>query len=376
MNNTKYSLKKILSYILLFIFVLYNFPSIYSNCQLIGFNPINGCEMYECYVTVTSTVYVTNTVYRTVTYTSTYYSTVTNTVTVRVTKTYTYYTTVTDTVTVTSTVTSTNTVTATTTRYLTITTTYVLTSTVNSATATTTVYVTNTQTTTTTVTASTNTVTSTVTTTITTNIATTTITTTTTLTTTSTVYSTITNTQHTTTTTTTTFTNTYYSTTTTTTTLNYVSTIRFRGILNLGSINQSFVQSIDFPIVGERTIFYLNISNLGNATVNNMILRFSLTGGNIRMFYNNTEISSLDAIVISSEIPPNGYIIIPFDMNILAFGSSSLDIYVFVDNQYLGYVTYQFNVKPENRQSSLVISENIIYILAIFITVLLIWLII
>jgi len=332
--------------------------------------------MYECYVTVTSTVYVTNTVYRTVTYTSTYYSTVTNTVTVRVTKTYTYYTTVTDTVTVTSTVTSTNTVTATTTRYLTITTTYVLTSTVNSATATTTVYVTNTQTTTTTVTASTNTVTSTVTTTITTNIATTTITTTTTLTTTSTVYSTITNTQHTTTTTTTTFTNTYYSTTTTTTTLNYVSTIRFRGILNLGSINQSFVQSIDFPIVGERTIFYLNISNLGNATVNNMILRFSLTGGNIRMFYNNTEISSLDAIVISSEIPPNGYIIIPFDMNILAFGSSSLDIYVFVDNQYLGYVTYQFNVKPENRQSSLVISENIIYILAIFITVLLIWLII
>ena len=281
-----------------------------------------GTECIE-YCTFT----VLDTVYRTVTVTRTVTSTVTNTVYTAVTSTI--YTTVTNTV------------------YTTVTNT---------------VYTTSTSTATVTSVVSTTTVTSTVTSTstiISGQIYTTSVTSTTT----STVYSGVTDTQYTTSTVTTTSTITNYVTTTTTTTRIYSSILYLRGILNINSINQTFYRSISIPVQSQNVIFYLNITNSGNATINNITLSFSVIGNSVILSYNNLPLTVLDNITISSSLPPNSSVIIPFNMLVVSPGSTDVNIKVYVDGQYVGYGTYQFNVGLGSSSPTLSVSENINYVL-------------
>jgi hypothetical protein len=195
------------------------------------------------------------------------------------------------------------------------------------------------------------------------SVSTTTITSTVTSTTTSTIYSTVTNTQYTKTTSTTTSTITNYVTTTTTATLIYNSIIYLQGILNINSINQTFYRSISFPIQPGNTIFYLNITNSGNATINNISLSFSVIGNSVVLSYNNLPVTTLNNITISSPLQPNSSLIIPFKMLVLSPGLTDVDIKVYVNGQYIGYANYQFDVELGSSSSSLVVSENINYIL-------------
>jgi len=265
----------------------------------------------KCTTTLTNTIYTTSTstVYTTVTTTLTSTNTATSTVyitdTVYTTVTHIVYTTVTSTSTVTSTVYSTT--------------------------------VTSTQTYTSTVTDTT----------------------------TSTIINTATNTQYTTTTATTTSTITNY--TTITTTLEYSSIIYLQGILNINSVNQTFYRSISFPIQPGSTIFYLNITNYGNATINNITLSFSVIGNSVILSYNKLPVTTLNNITISSSLPPNNSLIIPFNMLVVSPGLTDVDIGVYVNGQYIGYGNYQFNVEQgsfsSNSSPGLVVSENINYIL-------------
>jgi len=201
----------------------------------------------------------------------------------------------------------------------------------------------------------------------TTTVSTTTVTSTVTTTATSTTTSIITNTQNTTTTITTTSTITNYTTTTTTTTIIYSSIIYLHGILNIDSINQTFYRSISFPIQPGSTIFYLNITNSGNATINNITLSFSVIGNSVILSYNKLPVTTLNNITISSPLQPNNSLIIPFNMLVMSPGLTDVDIGVYVNGQYKGYGNYQFNVEQgsfsPNSSPGLVVSENINYIL-------------
>jgi len=50
-------------------------------------------------------------------------------------------------------------------------------------------------------------------------------------------------------------------------------------------------------------------------------------------------------------------------MLILSPGLTDVDIKVYVNGQYIGYANYQFDVELGSSSSSLVVSENINYIL-------------
>jgi len=332
----------------------------YSQYACGCFTSTNGCKYCyvlptvcaeTCTVTQTNTIYVTNTVTTTVTSTAT--STIFTTVT------YTVYNTVTSTTynTVTKTATVTNTVsTATITSTITNTATSIIYTSTSKAYTT----VTNIQT----VTSRVSTLTVTYTVTSTSTIASgQTYTITSTVTTTSTIYSTVTNTQYTTSTVTTTSTITNYVTTMTTTTLIYNSIIYLQGILNINSINQTFYRSISFPVQSGNTIFYLNITNSGNATINNITLSFSVIGNSVILSYNNLPITTLNNITISSPLQPNSSLIIPFKMLVISPGLTDVVIKVYVNGQYIGYADYKFDVELGSSSSSLVVSENINYIL-------------
>jgi len=284
-----------------------------TTCTVFGF----GQCTEECITELTNT---TNTIYNTST--STIYTTVNTTLTSTSTATSTVYTT--DTVY--------TTVYTTDTLYTTVTSTSTVTSTIYTT-------VTSTQTYTSTVTATT----------------------------TSTITSTVTNTQYTTSTATTTSTITNYVTTTTTTTLEYSSIIYLQGILNINSVNQTFYRSISFPIQPGSTIFYLNITNYGNATINNITLSFSVIGNSVILSYNKLPVTTLNNITISSPLQPNNSLIIPFNMLVMSPGLTDVDIGVYVNGQYKGYGNYQFNVEQgsfsPNSSPGLVVSENINYIL-------------
>jgi hypothetical protein len=189
-------------------------------------------------------------------------------------------------------------------------------------------------------------------------------------TTTSTVYTTITNTAYTTSTTTTTSTITNYVTTTTTTTIIYSSILYLRGILSINSVNQTFYRSISIPVQSENAIFYLNITNSGNATINNITLSFSVIGNSVILLYNNLPITTLNNITISSPLSPNSSLIIPFNMLVISPGLTDVNIKVYVNGQYIGYGNYQFSVKLGSSSLALVVSENINYILIFLVGIL------
>jgi hypothetical protein len=157
-----------------------------------------------------------------------------------------------------------------------------------------------------------------------------------------------------------------YVTTTTTTTLIYSSILYLHGILNIDSINQTFYRSISFPVQSRNVTFYLNITNSGNATINNITLVFNIIGNSVSLSYNNIPLTVLKNITISSPLQPNSSTIIPFNMFVLSPGLTNMDIAVYVNGQYIGYANYQFDVELGSSSSSsslLVASENINYVL-------------
>jgi len=141
------------------------------------------------------------------------------------------------------------------------------------------------------------------------------------------------------------------------------SIIYLQGILNINSINQTFYRSISFPVQSGNTIFYLNITNFGNATINNITLSFSVIGNSVILSYNNLPITTLNNITISSPLQPNNSLIIPFNMLVISPGLTDVYIKVYVNGQYMEYGNYQFNVELGSSSPSLVVSENINYIL-------------
>jgi len=197
----------------------------------------------------------------------------------------------------------------------------------------------------------------------TTTVSTTTLTSTVTTTATNTTTTTITNTQNTTTTITTTSTITNYTMTTTATTIIYSSIIYLHGILSIDSINQSFYRSISFPIQSGNAAFYLNITNSGNATINNITLVFNIIGNSVILSYNNLPLTVLNNITISSPLSPNSSTVVPFNMLVVSPGLTDIDIAVYVNGQYIGYANYQFNVVLGSFSPTLIVSENINYIL-------------
>jgi hypothetical protein len=135
------------------------------------------------------------------------------------------------------------------------------------------------------------------------------------------------------------------------------------GILSINSINQTFYRSISFPVQSENPVFYLNITNSGNATINNITLTFSVIGNSVILSYNNLPITTLNNITISSPLQPNSSLIIPFKMLVLSPGLTDVDIDVYVNGQYIGYGNYQFDVEMGSSSPTLVVSENINYVL-------------
>jgi hypothetical protein len=144
---------------------------------------------------------------------------------------------------------------------------------------------------------------------------------------------------------------------------NIFSYLYLQGILNINSINQTFYRSISFPVQSGNTIFYLNITNSGNATINNITLSFSVIGNSVILLYNNLPITTLNNITISSPLQPNNSLIIPFNMLVLSPGLTDVDIKVYVNGQYIVYGNYQFDVELGSFSPSLVVSEDINYIL-------------
>jgi hypothetical protein len=135
------------------------------------------------------------------------------------------------------------------------------------------------------------------------------------------------------------------------------------GILNIDSINQTFYRSISFPVQSRNVAFYLNITNSGNATINNITLVFNIIGNSVILSYNNIPLTVLNNITISSPLQPNSSVIIPFNMLVMSPGLTNIDIAVYVNGQYIGYANYQFNVELGSSSSPLVVSENINYVL-------------
>jgi hypothetical protein len=135
------------------------------------------------------------------------------------------------------------------------------------------------------------------------------------------------------------------------------------GILNIDSINQSFYRSISFPVQSGNVAFYLNITNSGNATINNVTLVFNIIGNSVILSYNNIPLTVLNNITISSPLQPNSSTIVPFNMLVLSPGLTNFDITVYVNGQYIGYANYQFDVVVGSSSPTLIVSEKINYIL-------------
>ncbi|MGC9133159.1 MAG: hypothetical protein ACP5GJ_02030, partial [Nanopusillaceae archaeon] len=104
----------------------------------------------------------------------------------------------------------------------------------------------------------------------------------------------------------------------------------------------------------------LNITNIGNTTINNINLILNYPSNNPEIIYNGLSINNINSINIPSLQPGNSSII-TFSLIPLYVGSSNLQIGVNVNNNYIGNAQYNFLVNYPTSSSSLVVSQDIYY---------------
>jgi len=127
-----------------------------------------------------------------------------------------------------------------------------------------------------------------------------------------------------------------------------------------GPIGNRLEFSIDYP----GYILTLNITNVGNITLNNITINLQQLGNVPEILYNSIPIKLLDNININiDQLQPNQSYILQFNILPLYIGSSSLLLNFKVNGQNIGIAQYNLVVKGPSNKSSLVVSENINYIL-------------
>ncbi|MFP3317423.1 MAG: hypothetical protein RXN79_03395 [Candidatus Nanopusillus sp.] len=125
-----------------------------------------------------------------------------------------------------------------------------------------------------------------------------------------------------------------------------------------GPIGNNLEFSLDYP----EYILTLNITNIGNTTLNNITINLQQMGNVPEILYNQIPIQSLNNINID-QLQPNQSYILQFSVLPLYIGSSSLLLNFNVNGQNIGTAQYNLIVNGPSNKSSLVVSENINYIL-------------
>ncbi|MFZ8800804.1 MAG: DUF2341 domain-containing protein [Candidatus Nanopusillus sp.] len=125
-----------------------------------------------------------------------------------------------------------------------------------------------------------------------------------------------------------------------------------------GPIGNRFEFSIDHP----GYILTLNITNVGNMTLNNITINLQQLGNVLEILYNGIPIRLLNNINID-QLQPNQSYILQFSVLPLYMGSSSLLLNFNVNGQNIGNAQYNLIVKGPSNKSSLIVSESINYIL-------------
>jgi hypothetical protein len=155
--------------------------------------------------------------------------------------------------------------------------------------------------------------------------------------------------------------------------LNVTQTYIYYGIIQLkaniqpininttyGPIGNNLEFSLDYP----EYILTLNITNIGNTTLNNITINLQQLGNVPEILYNQIPIGALNNININ-QLQPNQSYILQFSVLPLYIGSSSLLLNFNVNGQNIGTAQYNLIVNGPSNKSSLVVSENINYILII-----------
>jgi hypothetical protein len=125
-----------------------------------------------------------------------------------------------------------------------------------------------------------------------------------------------------------------------------------------GPIGNNLEFSLDYP----EYILTLNITNIGNITLNNVSINLLQDGNVPEILYNQNPIQSLNNININ-QLQPNQSYILQFNILPLYIGSSSLLLNFNVNGQNIGNAQYNLIVNGPSNNSSLIASENINYIL-------------
>jgi len=125
-----------------------------------------------------------------------------------------------------------------------------------------------------------------------------------------------------------------------------------------GPIENNLEFSLDYP----EYILTLNITNIGNVTLNNVSINILQFGNVPEILYNQIPIQSLNNININ-QLQPNQSYILQFSVLPLYIGSSSLLLNFNVNGQNIGNAQYNLIVNGPSNKSSLIVSENINYIL-------------
>jgi hypothetical protein len=125
-----------------------------------------------------------------------------------------------------------------------------------------------------------------------------------------------------------------------------------------GPIGNNLEFSLDYP----EYILTLNITNVGNITLNNITINLLQLGNVPEILYNQIPIQSLNNINIG-QLQPNQSYILQFSVLPLYIGSSSLLLSFNVNGQNIGTAQYNLIVNGPSNKSSLIVSENINYIL-------------
>jgi len=153
--------------------------------------------------------------------------------------------------------------------------------------------------------------------------------------------------------------------------VNTVQTYIYYGIIQLqakvqpininttyGPIGNRFEFSIDYP----GYILTLNITNVGNMTLNDITINLQQLGNVLEILYNGIPIRLLNNINID-QLQPNQSYILQFNILPLYIGSSSLLLNLNVNGRNIGNAQYNLIVKGPSNNSSLAVSESINYIL-------------
>jgi len=152
---------------------------------------------------------------------------------------------------------------------------------------------------------------------------------------------------------------------------NVVQTYIYYGIIQL----QAYVQpvninttygpignNLEFSIDNPGYILTLNITNVGNMTLNNITINLQQLGNVPEILYNGIPIEASNNVNIN-QLQPNQSDILQFSVLPLYIGSSSLLLNFNVNGQNIGNAQYNLVVNGPSNKSSLVVSENINYIL-------------